>query len=76
MENNIVHDTIPMCDQKNIFPPTPQQAHKRSEDIPNNRNSQNTENSAELRRYSGNIKKESTSAVEKQLLNLENNNKK
>jgi hypothetical protein len=52
-----------------------QQAHKRSGDIPNNRNSQTTENSAELRRYSGYIKKESTTAVEKRLLNLENNSK-
>jgi hypothetical protein len=75
MENNIVHDTIPMCDQKNIILPTRQQAHKGSGDIPNNRNSQNTENSAELRRYSEYTKKESTSAEEKQLLNLENNNK-
>jgi hypothetical protein len=52
-----------------------QQEHKRSGDIPNNRNPQTTENSAELRRYSGYIKKESTTAVEKRLLNLENNNK-
>jgi len=65
-----------MCKQRNIIPPTLQQVNKRSGDIPNNRNSQNTEeNSAEFRRYSGYIKKESTSVVEKQLLNLENNNK-
>jgi hypothetical protein len=64
-----------MCNQRNIIPPTLQQTHKRSGDIPNNRNSQNTENSAELRRYSGYSKKESTSVVEKQLLNLKNNNK-
>jgi hypothetical protein len=64
-----------MCNQRNIIPPTLQQAHKRSGDIPNNTTSENTENSAELRRYSGYIKKESTSAAEKQLLNLENNNK-
>jgi hypothetical protein len=69
MENNIIHDTISMCDQRNIIPPTLQQAHKGSGDIPNNRNSQNIKNSAELRQYSGYIKKESTSAVEKQLLN-------
>jgi hypothetical protein len=63
-----------MCNQRNIIPPTLQQAHKRSGDIPNKRNSQTTENSAE-RRYSGYIKKESTSAVQKRLLNVENNNK-
>jgi len=55
-----------MCNQRNIIPPTLQQEHKRSGDIPNNSNSQNTENSAGLRRYS---------VVEKQPLNLENNNK-
>jgi hypothetical protein len=75
LENNIIHVTIPICKQGNIIPPTLQQAHKRSGDIPNNRNSQTTENSAELRRYSGYSKRESTTAVEKQLLNLENNNK-
>jgi len=64
-----------MCNQRNIIPPTLQQVNKRSGDIPNNRNSQNTENSAEFRRYSGYIKRESTSVVEKRLLNLENNNK-
>jgi hypothetical protein len=46
---------------------------KRSGDMPNNRNSQNTDNSTELRRYSGYIKRESTSAMEKkQQLDLEN----
>jgi hypothetical protein len=48
---------------------------KRSGDIPNNITSQNTENSAELRRYSGYNMKESTSPVKKQVLSLENENR-
>jgi hypothetical protein len=64
-----------MCNQRNIIPLTLQQAPKRAGDIPNNRKSQTTENSAELRRYSGYTKKESTTAVEKRLLNSESNNK-
>jgi hypothetical protein len=69
LENNIICNTIPTCNERNIIPPTLQQAYNRSGDIASNRNSQNMDRNAD----SGYIKKDSTRAMEKQQsLNVEN----